>query len=199
MPDRRRFLSVIVAVPAALLPADALADCLTARILAPPDARVRAASMGALADSVLPAEALGADGVARAATQFQHWLDGYIAGAERDHGYGTGDLSYTPADPRPRWRGQLEELDMAAQAAHGRGFDALDRMTRRALVRPRLEVSGADRLNAPLGAAHIAGALLAWFYASSEANDLCHQVRIGKETCRPLNAVTAAPAPLASK
>src|SRR5918999_1670050 len=111
MPDRRRFLTVLAAVPAAaVLPAEALADCLTARILAPLNARTRAASVGAVADAVLPAEALGADGVARAAAQFQRWLDGYIAGAERDHGYGTGELSYTAADPRPHWRTQLEEL-----------------------------------------------------------------------------------------
>jgi hypothetical protein len=200
MPDRRRFLSVLATMPAAaVLPAEALADSLTARILAPPHARVRAASVGAVADAVLPAEALGTDGVARAAAQFQRWLDGYLAGAERDHGYGTGELSYTPADPRPKWRAQLEELDAAAQAAHARAFDAVDRTQRRELVRARLEASGVDRLAAPLAAPHIAGALLSWFYASSEANDLCHQARIGKETCRPLSAVTAAPAPLASR
>jgi hypothetical protein len=199
MADRRRFLTVLAALPAAaVLPADALADCVTARILAA-GARSGAASLDAVADAVLPADALGTAGVARAAAQFQRWLDGYLAGAERDHGYGTGDLSYTPSDPRARWRMQLEELDAAAQAAYARAFDALDREQRRSLVRGKLEASGAERLTTPLGAPHIAGALLSWFYASSEANDLCYNARIGKETCRPLNAVAAAPTPLARK
>ena len=200
MPDRRRFLTVLAAVPAAaVLPPDALADCITARILSPPNARVRAAPLRTVADAVLPAEALGPAGVTRAAAEFQRWLDGYIAGAERDHGYGTAELGYTPADPRPQWRTQLEELDAAARATHRRAFDRLGRAARRELVRAKLEASGTDSLTAPLAASHIAGALLSWFYASSEANDLCYQARIGKETCRPLNAVSEKPAPLPSK
>ena len=43
------------------------------------------------------------------------------------------------------------------------------------------------------GASHVALALLAHFYGSSAANDLCYGAQIGKSTCRPLAASPHAP------
>ncbi len=54
-----------------------------------------------------------------------------------------------------------------------------------------------DRLGSVGRAPHIAVALLAHFYASPEATDLCYQVKIGKETCRPLASSSRQPLPLA--
>ena len=182
--DRRAFLGVLAAVPAAaLLPG-----------VNEGNAAARAASLRALADAILPGE-LGADGIARAADQFQRWLDGYEPGEELDHGYGTGTLRYNQADPRPQWRTQLEELDTAARSAHGRGFDALDRAGRRELVAKQLNALNIDRIPSPLGARHVAAALLGWFYATPLAYDLCRQARITPLTCRPLRDVSNPPAP----
>ena len=40
-------------------------------------------------------------------------------------------------------------------------------------------------------------ALLAHFYASPAATDLCYEARIGKDTCRPLAQSSRKPLPLA--
>ena len=47
-------------------------------------------------------------------------------------------------------------------------------------------------------ATHVAIGLLAWFYATSEANDLAHEAKIGRETCRGLASGAEKPAPLES-
>src|SRR5689334_20040063 len=52
----------------------------------------------AVADAVLPSE-LGAQGIARAASDFQRWMDAYHPGAEANHGYGTGKIERLSADP----------------------------------------------------------------------------------------------------
>jgi len=48
-------------------------------------------------------------------------------------------------------------------------------------------------------APHIALGLLAHFYSSSAAHDLCYRARIGKETCRPLAEAPRRPLPLAPR
>ena len=177
--DRRTFLTVLAALPAAAAwPVHG--------------AGVRAASLHALADAILPT-ALGNDGISTAVDLFRGWLDRYQPGAELDHGYGSGTLRYAPADPRPQWTTQLEELDAAARAQHNAAFDSLDRVTRRRLVATRIEGMNADRLPAPLAARHISLALLAWFYTTPTAHDLCYRARITPQTCRPLQDVTAKP------
>ena len=177
--DRRTFIAALATLPAAAAwPAHA--------------AGVRAASLHSVADAILPS-ALGDAGIASAADQFRGWLDRYQPGAELDHGYGSGTLRYAPADPRPQWTAQLEELDADARTQHNRAFDALDRPTRRTLVAARLTATNADRLTSPLGARHVALALLSWFYTTPTAHDLCYQARITPLTCRPLNDVTNAP------
>ena len=43
---------------------------------------------------------------------------------------------------------------------------------------------------------HVSLALLAHFYDSSAATDLCYEAQIGKQTCRPLAASARKPLPL---
>jgi hypothetical protein len=45
-------------------------------------------------------------------------------------------------------------------------------------------------------APHIAVGLLAHFYSSAAAQDLCYRARIGKGTCRPLAESPRRPLPL---
>ncbi len=162
-----------------------------------PSGQPNATLLDALGDAVLPA-ALGADGVARAIAEFQRWMDGYEPGAEANHGYGTGRIEQLPADPRPRWRSQLTALDTDARR-NGASFSALPRERRQALVRAALQNERGDALPNPLLARHVALALLAHFYDSSAATDLCYDAQIGRQQCRPLSAQRQQPVALGRK
>jgi hypothetical protein len=201
---RREFLALVGSLPVlpAVWPQPLRASWLfgpdpTAGVsTSPTTASARAANLHALAGAVLPSS-LGDAGAARAAARFQAWLDGSAPGAELDHGYGSGTIRHMPdTDPRPAWAAQLDELDVAARQSSGTTFDALDAAARRAIVRDKLEAADVRRLGSPLSAPHVAAALLAWWYGTPDAHDLAHGARIGKDTCRPLDAVTARPAPI---
>jgi hypothetical protein len=45
-------------------------------------------------------------------------------------------------------------------------------------------------------ASHVAVALLAHFYESPAAGDLCYEARIGRQTCRPLAQQSRKPLPV---
>jgi len=147
----------------------------------------------ALAEAILPA-ALGEAGIARAAAGFQVWLAAYEPVAELNHGYGTPEIEYLPADPRPGWQAQLDALGLEAERRWGVKFEALDLDRRRLLVTRQLSTERSGRLPAAHEARHVAVGLLAWFYAGAEATDLCYRARIGKETCRPLVRTVDEPA-----
>lgn len=149
----------------------------------------------ALGQAVLPAD-LGAAGIERAVDAFQQWMDAYQPGAEANHGYGTGKIERLTADPRPQWREQLAALDADARRTGGSPFAALPRDARQAVVRTALASERGDSLPAPLVAKHVALALLAHFYDSPAATDLCYDVEIGRQTCRPLAAQHNQPVPL---
>ena len=147
-------------------------------------AELDAALVHALASAVLPAE-LGADGMRRAADAFVKWARDYRAGVEVSHGYGSARIRMTGADPSLRWALQLRALDAEAQKTHGRPFGAITDAQRRDIVRAQLATERAT-LGSVAGAQHVAVALLAHFYDSPEATDLCYEAHIGKNTCRPL-------------
>jgi hypothetical protein len=162
---------------------------------APPRRPPNATLLDALGDAVLPAE-LGADGVARAVGEFQRWMNAYEPAAEANHGYGTGRIERLPADPRPQWRSQLAALDADARRT-GSSFGALPRERRQALIRAGVQTERGDALPDPLLARHVALALLAHFYDSPAATDLCYDAQIGRQQCRPLAAQRQQPVPLA--
>lgn len=149
----------------------------------------------ALAQAVLPAE-LGASGLATTARKFSSWLGGYRGGAELLHGYGTGQLSFAAASPVGRWREQLRSLDDAARARNGKGFATLGIEQRQQMVRAALAGEKLASFPAPQAASHVAVALMAWYFGSSDATDLCYGVELGKNRCRPLALNPNEPAPL---
>jgi hypothetical protein len=151
--------------------------------------------LAALGDTVLPSE-LGAPGVTRAVAEFQRWIDGYRPDAEAAHGYGTGRIDRVAPDPRVTWRSQLQSLDAEARRASGQSFAALPRARRQALVRTALAGERGESLPPPLAARHVALALLAHFYDSPAATDLCYDAHIGRQQCRPLAAQSQRPTPL---
>lgn len=139
----------------------------------------------ALGHAVLPAE-LGSDGIDRVVAGFHSWLEEYEPGAELNHGYGTADIEFTPDDPTISWQSQLNELEREAQRRFQLSFVRLDSEGRRGIVRRQISGDRLDRLPRPYRARHVAVGLLAYFYSTPEATDLCYQAAIGKNNCRPL-------------
>jgi hypothetical protein len=146
----------------------------------------------------LPGE-LKEDGVERAVAGFESWLLEFEPVAELPHGYGSQEIRYGPPNPVPRWGAQLEALEIEAGKRFGAGYAELDqprqeRLLERQLVAVTEETEGLP--GQPARADHVAVGLLAWFYGTSEATDLCYGRQIGAFTCRPLAAAPDEPAAL---
>ena len=179
MSSRRRFLLGV----AAALPLPFVARRLHGFAVAQLDpTRLRA-----LAAAVLPSE-LGLPGVERTTREFERWLSGYREGVELLHGYGTGEIRLTGPSPALRWAAQLDAL--------GPSFVSLPIPERQARVRAALEGGRFAGLPPVDRAPHLAIGLLAFYYGSPEATDLCYQASIGRESCRPLDGVSRPPRPL---
>jgi hypothetical protein len=187
--DRRTFLTQAAAVAVT-----AVAGC------APSSGGARALdqrTLSALGDTVLP-ESLGADGRAHSVRAFSEWLAAYQPVSEEMHGYGSAEITWTPADPAPGWNAQLGALELLATRKYARPFSDLDATRRRAIVESQLARVRGDRLPAnPLTAPHVALALLAFWAASPEATDLAYGAHIAKGTCRTLAESPRKPLPLA--
>jgi hypothetical protein len=183
MLSRRAFLGWL----AASIPAASLVR--RAHALAVDDIASSPASMRALGEAVLPPE-LGAFETGAAVDRFQHWISRYRESAELVHGYGTSKLEHSGPTPATRWAAQLDRLD-------AKGFANLPLDKRRELIRAELSALKVERLGSVGRAPHVAVALLAHFYASPEATDLCYEAKIRKQTCRPLVSSSRKPLPLA--
>lgn len=148
-----------------------------------------------LAEIVLPEE-LGDAGFSRVSRAFTQWVAGYRKGVELVHPYGSANLRQTGESPAGRWRAQLATLDADARKKHRRGFGALTRQQRRELVTATLAAERTNRMPAPLDANHVAVALVAWYFGTPEATDLCYKARIERNQCRPLVNAPRQPLPL---
>jgi hypothetical protein len=184
--DRRRFLRTVAAsVPAA--------TALTACAGDNSGSTLEGNALDALAEVALPPE-LGPEGRTRAVAGFRQWLAEYRPVAELNHGYGTGELAYTPAHPGPAWTAQLEALDLESTERYGVRFASLDAERRAGMVRAAIARDRTDRLGDPADARHVAVGLLSYFYATPEAADLCYRAEIGRFACRRLDQVSHRPA-----
>lgn len=187
--SRRRFLATLAAaVPVAAIARRAHAAAVVHLESDP-------STLDALAEAVLPSS-LGRAGARRAAAAFRQWGAGYRENAELVHGYGTSRLRSTGPTPATRWATQLDQLEARAHSEHQRSFRQLTVDQRTALVRAALQGERLDRMPSVAGANHVALALIAHFYESPAAQDLCYGAQIGRETCRPLAAQARRPLPL---
>jgi hypothetical protein len=195
---RRSFLARVAGVMAAWPLLDRRTIRFTRGSSTGAQSQPNAAVLSALGTAILPSE-LGAEGRTRAVAEFQRWMDGYRPGAEANHGYGTGRIERLAADPRPQWQSQLTALDADARRLGGPSFAALPVEQRQSIVRAALAGERGESLPSPLAARHVALALLAHFYDSSAANDLCSEAEIGRQQCRPLAAQRQQPVALARR
>ena len=192
MLSRRRFLGTLAgAVPLAVIVRQAHAASMSFLAAAPE-------ALDAIGEAVLPSE-LGANGTRRVVGDFRRWMEGYRENAEVDHAYGNSRLRFTGPTPATRWTKQLDDLDAAARSAKGKSFASLTVAERQELLRPLLAAERGPLGGAPDGSTHVAAALLAFFYGSSEAADLCYEASIGRRTCRPLNEQSKQPVALKAR
>ncbi len=160
-----------------------------------PRYRLRPETLRALAEVTLPTGALGAEGTESAVRDFEAWIDGFEAAAELDHPYLTGELRYGPPHPGPRWAAELEAMDLESERRSGVPFTGLTQEQRGGIVGDviRGERSASLPRN-PALADHVAVGLLAWFYSTSRANDLCYRAEVGRHLCRGTASLAEEPA-----
>jgi hypothetical protein len=144
-------------------------------------------TLRALAAVVLPAE-LGAPNIDRTAEAFVRWVQGYRAGAEMDHGYGVTRLRSKGASPAPNYLRHLEALRPALLSG--------DADSKRQAVTAALEQAKITDLPRTPDGRHVAADLMAFYFRSGDANDLCYRAAIGRDLCRGLDGSEQAPAPL---
>lgn len=151
----------------------------------------------ALAEVVLPSE-LGASGRGRVVDDFVRWIRGYRAGADMDHGYGFTRMRTTPASPAAGYPAALDALDRAARA-RGAAFASLPVDARRAIVERALADAKIERLPPRPSGGHVAADLMAFYFNSSDANDLCYRAAIERDACRGLPGSEEPPEPLTGR
>jgi hypothetical protein len=148
-----------------------------------------------VAATVLPAS-LGADKVSLLTDRFLAWGRDYEEGVALAHGYGDPTLVKSGPSPVPDYVAQLATIDSAAKSRGGR-FATLPLETRRAILSDALSAAKVDSLPGRPTGRHVVADLMAFYFRSSEANDLAYRARIGRQMCRSLEMTTHRPAPMA--
>jgi hypothetical protein len=147
-----------------------------------------------LATTVLPSS-LGAVRIRETVDKFVLWTRQYREGAVLVHGYGHPRLAKVPPSPVPMYIAQLAALEADARAKGGR-WTGLDVETRRTLLDSALTKAGVRELPQRPNGKHVAADLMAFYFRSSEANDLCYSAAIQRQICRPIAVITKRPVPL---
>ncbi len=147
-----------------------------------------------VASTVLPS-VLGAKGQDEAVDNFLRWLRDYREGVPLSHGYGEPRLVRTGPSPASGYGTQIAALQMAATERGGR-FGALPLPARRAILDEAFAQAGIQSLPSRPDGQHIIADLMAHYFRSSAANDLCYNVRIGRHTFRAIRVTTVRPVPL---
>ena len=148
----------------------------------------------AVADVALPSTALDEEGMSEAVQGFQAWVESFEPAAELDHPYLTGELRYGLPHPGPRWAAQLEAMELESVRRSGISFSELGAEERRTAVERALRGGSPDGLpRDPAQAHHVVVGLIAWFYGTSQANDLCYRAEVGRHACRGTESLAEEP------
>jgi hypothetical protein len=162
---------------------------------AQPAAAITTDALLPIAEAVLPSE-LDASGRRDATAAFVRWVRNYKEGADTDHGYGNTRIRSTGPSPARNYPAQLAGLDDAARTGGAASFAAAALDARRAIVEGALAAAKVERLPGRPNGAHIASDLMAHYFHSSAAEDLCYRAAIGRDACRGLPGSEARPAAL---
>ena len=147
-----------------------------------------------IAGTVLPS-AIGRKGQDAAVDSFLTWIRDYKEGVALSHGYGEPRLVKSGPTPAPGYARQIEEIQQAAQSRGGR-FGALPLPVRRELLETAFASAEVRNLPGRPDGKHVVADLMAHYFRSSGANDLCYNSRIGRNTYRAIRVTTVRPAPL---
>jgi hypothetical protein len=149
-----------------------------------------------VAATVLPS-AIGRKGQDEAVDNFLRWIRDYKEGVPLSHGYGEPRLVKSGPSPARGYRTQMDALQAAAKARGGR-FGALPLDDRRGLLDDAFKAADVRNLPGRPDGKHVVADLMAHYFRSSAANDLCYNARIGRNTYRAIRVTTVRPAPLKS-
>ena len=148
-----------------------------------------------VAETVLPS-AIGSKGQNEAVDNFLRWIRDYKEGVPLSHGYGEPRLVRSGPSPASGYSKQIADLQAAAKARGGR-FGALPIEVRRELLDAAFKAAEVRNLPGRPDGKHIVADLMAHYFRSSAANDLCYNARIGRNTYRAIRVTTVRPQPLA--
>jgi hypothetical protein len=144
-----------------------------------------------VAGTVLPS-AIGRQGQDEAVDNFLRWVREYREGVPLSHGYGIPRLVKTGPSPATGYAAQLAALQAAAKARGGR-FGALPITDRRALLDEAFKTADVRNMPARPDGKHVVADLMAHYFRSSAANDLCYNARIGRHTYRAIRVTIVRP------
>jgi hypothetical protein len=147
-----------------------------------------------IAGTVLPS-AIGRKGQDAAVDGFLTWIREYKEGVALSHGYGEPRLVKSGPTPAPGYARQIAALQQAAQSRGGR-FGALPLPVRRELLEAAFAAAEVRNMPGRPDGKHVVADLMAHYFRSSSANDLCYNSRIGRNTYRAIRVTTVRPAPL---
>lgn len=197
--DRRAFLKTAAAVPGAAIAGSlGLQGCAPGDVAAAttrPQVTLPEAPLRALADVALPTAELGEEGTTEAVRAFRDWVEGFEPAAELDHPYLTDELRYGPPHPGPRWTAQLEAMDLESNRRSGRSLAEISTDERREVLRRALRGGNTNLPGSPAQAEHVVVGLLAWFYGTPLATDLCYGAEVGRHRCRGIRSLPEEPSP----
>jgi hypothetical protein len=190
---RRRALQTLASAAAALplLRVELSAEALAKLDELPPE---QVFVLRDVAATVLPS-AIGSKGQNEAVDNFLRWIRDYKEGVALSHGYGEPRLVKSGPSPAPGDTKQLIALQQAAQARGGR-FGALPTEARRELLDAAFKSAEVRNLPGRPDGRHVVADLMAHYFRSSAANDLCYNARIGRHTYRAIRVTTVRPQPL---
>ena len=147
-----------------------------------------------VAATVLPS-AIGRKGQDEAVDNFLRWIRDYKEGVPLSHGYGEPRLVKSGPSPARGYAAQIASLAAAAKGRGGR-FGALPIDDRRLVLEDAFRTAGVQNLPLRPDGKHVVADLMAHYFRSSAANDLCYNARIGRNTYRAIRVTTVRPAPL---
>ena len=119
---------------------------------------------------VLPSE-LSEEQRSRVAVNFEQYVRDYRPGADTEHGYGVTRVRPKPPSPVEIYLGQLQMLPSDVTA------EAIARV---------IESSQIKELPQTPNGKNVVVDLLAFYFRSSDANDLCYRAAIRRDKCRGL-------------